>query len=113
MYNKLKKGIKMLSKTNFTPILDSLFEHPSVYAVVISNQEGFPLAFRSSDASFGSDEAELVAALVSSLVGKAVHVVTKLDRGKVNFFTIDSVKGEILIALETDYVVIAMKKRRG
>jgi len=34
-----------------------------------------------------------------------------MDRGEVNFFTIDVTTGEILVALEKDYVVIAIRKR--
>jgi len=36
-----------------------------------------------------------------------------MDRGDVNFFTIDVTSGEILVALETDYVVIAIRERAG
>jgi predicted regulator of Ras-like GTPase activity (Roadblock/LC7/MglB family) len=103
----------MLSRTNFTPILDSLFSHSSVYAVVIANEEGFPLAYRSKDAnSFGGDEAEVAAALVSSLIGKTKSAVSRMGRGSVNFFTIDVSEGEILVALENDYIVIAIREAK-
>lgn len=102
----------MLSRTNFTPILDSLFAHGSVFAVVIANEEGFPLAYRSKDAEiFGGEEAEISAALISSLIGKTKSAVARMDRGTVNFFTIDVSSGEILVALENDYVVIAIREK--
>lgn len=37
--------------------------------------------------------------------------VERMDRGTVNFFTIDVSSGEILVALEKDYVVIAIRQR--
>ncbi len=102
----------MLSRTNFTPILDSLFGHSSVFAVVIANEEGFPLAYRSKDATaFSGNDAEVAAALVSSLIGKTKSAVERMDRGTVNFFTIDVSSGEILVALESDYVVIAIREK--
>ncbi len=102
----------MLSRTNFTPILDSLFNHSSVFAVVIANEEGFPLAYRSKDAGkFDGDQAEITAALISALIGKTKNAVKRMDRGEVNFFTIDVTTGEILVALENDYVVIAIREK--
>ena len=34
-----------------------------------------------------------------------------MNRGSVNFFTIDVSSGELLAALETDYVVIAIREK--
>jgi hypothetical protein len=35
----------------------------------------------------------------------------RMNRGTVNFFTIDVSTGELLVALETDYVVIAIREK--
>ncbi|MCE7735829.1 MAG: roadblock/LC7 domain-containing protein [Candidatus Heimdallarchaeota archaeon] len=92
--------------------MDSLFSHASVTAVVIANEEGFPLAYRSRNASsFGGDDAEVAAALISSLIGKTKYAMDRMNRGTVNFFTIDVSSGELLVALETDYVVIAIREK--
>ncbi|MCY3410880.1 MAG: roadblock/LC7 domain-containing protein [Candidatus Heimdallarchaeota archaeon] len=104
--------ITILSRTNFVPILDALFEHGSVYAAVIGNAEGFPLAFRAKNSTFTAMDAEMVAALVSSLVGKTKNAVERIGRGQVQFLTIDTTEGEILIALEVDYIVIAIRERK-
>jgi len=53
----------------------------------------------------------MAAALISSLIGRTKSVVEQMGRGTVNFFTIDISTGEILIALENDYVVIAIRER--
>lgn len=94
------------------PILDALFEHGSVYAAVIGNAEGFPLAFRAKNKSFTAMDAEIVAALISSLIGKTKKAVDRMGRGDVRFLTVDTTKGEILVALETDYIVIAIRERK-
>lgn len=91
--------------------MDSLFSHASVYAVVIANEEGFPLAYRARDKSFTSEDAERTAALMSSLVGRTKDAINRLERGSVSFFTIDLSSGEILVALEKDYFVIAIRER--
>ena len=91
--------------------MDALFDHPSVFAVVIATEEGFPLAFRAKNSTFGGGEAEITAALISALIGRTKNAVERIGRGKVNFFTIDATEGEILIALEQDYIVIALRTR--
>ncbi len=102
----------MLSRSNFTQILDSLMSHKGVYAVVIASSEGFPLTFRSRDGTFSATDAEKTAALFSALVGRAQNAVNQIGRGDVNFFTIDITTGEILVALEDDYVVIAIRDKK-
>ena len=88
-----------------------MFNHASVHAAVIANEEGFPLAYRARDNSFGGEDAEKAAALISSLIGRTKMAVDRMGRGSVNFFTIDVSSGEILVALEKDYVVIAIRER--
>ena len=88
-----------------------MFNHGSVHAAVIANEEGFPLAYRARDKSFGGEDAEKAAALISSLIGRTKMAVERMGRGSVNFFTIDVSTGEILVALEKDYVVIAIRAR--
>ncbi|MCE7745931.1 MAG: roadblock/LC7 domain-containing protein, partial [Candidatus Heimdallarchaeota archaeon] len=55
---------------------------------------------------------ESVAALVSSLVGKATQAVEQLNEGDLNFFTIDTTKGEILVAPENEYILIVLKNKK-
>jgi predicted regulator of Ras-like GTPase activity (Roadblock/LC7/MglB family) len=102
----------MLSQGNFTPVLNALMTHNGVYAVVIANSEGFPLTFRAKDDNFTGDDAELTAALFSALLGRAKNSIQRLDRGEVTFFTLDTTSGEILVAIEEDYVVIAIRDKR-
>ena len=79
---------------------------------MIANEEGFPLAYRAKNNSFAGDEAETTAALISSLIGRTKNAVERMGRGSVNFFTIDTSSGEILVALESDYIVIAIRESK-
>ena len=101
---------KLLSQREFEPILNRLMKYNGVWVVVVSNEEGFPLAFRSKRSDYSYEDAEVTAALVASLVGKAQMVVEKLNNAKLNFFTLDTTQGEMLIALENDYIIIALRE---
>ena len=102
----------MLSQDNLQPVLNSLMSHRNVYAVVIANSEGFPLTYRSKDENFTSDDADHTAALFSALLGRAKSAVKRIGRGDVSFFTIDTTTGSVLVAIEDDYVVIAIKDKK-
>ncbi len=71
------------------------------------------MAFRAKNRSFTADDAETTAALVSALIGRTKSTVERMGRGTVNFFSIDASGGEILIALESDYIVIALREKKA
>ncbi len=97
----------MISQKNLQLTLKRLSSFEGVRGVIITNKEGLPL---SSD--IDTDKTESVAALVTSLVGKATQAVEQLEEGQLNFFTIDTTKGEILVAPEEgDYILIVLKDK--
>jgi len=61
--------------------------------IVVTNMEGLPL---SSD--LDPETTEIVAAIVTSLVGKALEAVRELREGSLSFLTLDTTKGQINIA---------------
>lgn len=63
--------------------------------------EGLPL---SSD--IDPDTTESVAAIITSLVGKALDAVRELKEGSLSFLTLDTTKGQINIAPEPKEGVI-------
>ncbi|MBN1330494.1 MAG: roadblock/LC7 domain-containing protein [Candidatus Heimdallarchaeota archaeon] len=97
----------MISQKQFQATLKKLSGFEGVRGVIITNNEGLPL---SSD--IDPDKTESVAALVSSLVGKATQTVEQLEEGELNFFTIDTTNGEILVAPENDYILIVLKDKQ-
>ena len=99
----------MLSQKQFEPILNKLIQFSGVSTVIIANEEGFPLAFRSNRDTFTSEEAEAIAALLVALLGRATSSLSQFRSGRLNSITMDIQGGEILIAVEDDYIVIALR----
>ncbi len=83
----------MISQEKLQSILSHLKSQEGVRGVVVTNMEGLPL---SSD--LDPDTTENVAAIVTSLVGKALDAVRELREGSLSFLTLDTTKGQINIA---------------
>ena len=76
--------------------------------MIITSNDGLPI---SSTQNLSMEMRENVTALVASLVGRAKAVVTELNEGELNFFTLDTSNGEILVAPENDYVLIVLREK--
>ena len=91
----------MISQEKIQGIISKIRAQEGVCGVVITNMEGLPL---SSD--LDPDTTENVAAIVTSLVGKALDAVRELKEGTLSFLTLDTSKGEINIAPDAKEGVI-------
>ncbi len=85
----------MISQDKLQAILQRLRAQDDVRGVVVTTMEGLPL---SSD--IDPETTENVAAIITSLVGKALDAVRELKEGKLSFLTLDTEKGQINIAPE-------------
>ena len=85
----------MISQDKLQAILQRLRAQEGVRGVVVTTMEGLPL---SSD--IDADTTESVAAIITSLVGKALDAVRELKEGTLSFLTLDTSKGQINIAPE-------------
>ncbi len=85
----------MISQEKLQAILQRLRAQEGVRGVVVTTMEGLPL---SSD--IDPDTTESVAAIITSLVGKAMDAVRELKEGNLSFLTLDTSKGQINIAPE-------------
>ena len=99
----------MISQKQFEETLKKLEGHPGVRGVIITSNDGLPI---SSTKNMTIEMRESVSALVASLVGRAKAVVSELEEGELNFFTLDTSKGEILVAPEQDYVLIVLRDKK-
>jgi len=99
----------MISQKQFEETLKKLESHPCVRGVIITSNDGLPI---SSTKNLSVEMRENVSALVASLVGRAKAVVSELEEGELNFFTLDTTKGEILVAPEQDYVLIVLRNKQ-
>ena len=84
--------------------LKRLGAHEGVRGVIITNMEGLPIS-----SNLSAEKTEVIAALVTSLVGKAKRVVDELGEGGMNFLTISTPLGEVMVAPEEDYILIVMR----
>lgn len=85
----------LISQDKLQAILQRLRAQEGVRGVVVTTMEGLPL---SSD--IDADTTESVAAIITSLVGKALDAVRELKEGTLSFLTLDTSKGQINIAPE-------------
>ncbi len=84
--------------------LKRLGAHEGVRGVIITNMEGLPIS-----SNLNAEKTEVISALVTSLVGKAKRVVDELGEGGMNFLTISTPQGEVMVAPEEDYILIVMR----
>lgn len=84
--------------------LKRLGAHEGVRGVIITNMEGLPIS-----SNLNAEKTEVISALVTSLVGKAKRVVDELGEGGMNFLTISTPKGEVMVAPEEDYILIVLR----
>jgi predicted regulator of Ras-like GTPase activity (Roadblock/LC7/MglB family) len=85
----------LISQDKLQEILKRLRAQDDVRGVVVTTMEGLPL---SSD--IDPDTTENVAAIITSLVGKALDACRELKEGKLSFLTLDTEQGQINIAPE-------------
>jgi predicted regulator of Ras-like GTPase activity (Roadblock/LC7/MglB family) len=83
----------VITQEKLQSILSNLKAQDGVRGVVVTTMEGLPL---SSD--LDPETTESVAAIITSLVGKALDAVRELREGSLSFLTLDTNKGQINIA---------------
>ncbi len=96
----------MISRKQFEETLTKLSSFPGVQGVIITNNEGLPIA-----SNLQSDQTENCAALVTALVGKAKGTVRDLSSGLLNWIQMDTTQGEIFVAPEEEYIVVVLRAK--
>jgi predicted regulator of Ras-like GTPase activity (Roadblock/LC7/MglB family) len=97
----------LISQEKLQSILDRLKDQDGVRGVVVTTMEGLPL---SSD--LDPDTTENIAAIITSLVGKALDAVRLLREGSLSFLTLDTTHGQINIAPDEKegLILVVLKK---
>ena len=102
MHSRKQRGFRtLITQEKLNAILARLKSQEGVRGVVVTNMEGLPL---SSD--LDPETTENVAAIITSLVGKALDAVRELREGSLSFLTLDTTKGQINIAPDVSEGVI-------
>lgn len=99
--------LQLVSQDKLRSILSKIKAQGGVRGVVVTNMEGLPL---SSD--LDPETTEAVAAIITSLVGKALDAVRELREGSLSFLTLDTSKGQINIApdVKEGLILVVLKK---
>eukprot|EP00992_Anisonema_acinus_P005723 TRINITY_DN18758_c0_g1_i1.p2 TRINITY_DN18758_c0_g1~~TRINITY_DN18758_c0_g1_i1.p2 ORF type:complete len:104 (-),score=36.58 TRINITY_DN18758_c0_g1_i1:47-358(-) len=80
--------------------------HKGVLGIIIVNSDGIPIKTTIEDANLSNQYAQLI----TSLAGKARHVVRDLDpTNDLTFLRIRSKKHEIMVAPDKDYILIVIQ----
>nr|MDO8118673.1 roadblock/LC7 domain-containing protein [Candidatus Sigynarchaeota archaeon] len=85
-------------------IIKRFASREDVRGVIITDDEGLPI-----QTDLPTDVTEVVAAQVTSLVGRAKKVVEGLGEGNLNFLKLETSKGEVLIAPEEQWILIVLQ----
>ncbi|MHA1793335.1 MAG: roadblock/LC7 domain-containing protein [Promethearchaeota archaeon] len=94
----------MIDPKALKEIVKRFASREDVRGVIITDDEGLPI-----QSDLDTTTTELVAAHVTSLVGRARKVVEGLNEGKMHFLKIESSRGEILIAPENEWILIVLQ----
>jgi predicted regulator of Ras-like GTPase activity (Roadblock/LC7/MglB family) len=79
-------------------------EKDDVRGVIIADSSGLPIK-----SNLDIDMTEEVSAYITSLIGKGHQVVDALKEGALQFIRLETSKGEIMIALEEQLILIILK----
>jgi predicted regulator of Ras-like GTPase activity (Roadblock/LC7/MglB family) len=94
----------MIDRNQVNEIIKRFEDRGDIRGVIITDPSGLPL-----DSSLDSDTTEAVAAHVTSLLGKGSKIVDSLKEGKLKFIRLETGKGEIMVALEENLILIVLK----
>lgn len=94
----------MIDPKALKEIVKRFASREDVRGVIITDDEGLPI-----QTDLDTETTELVAAQVTSLVGRARKVVDGLKEGDLHFLKIETSKGEVLIAPEENWILIVLQ----
>lgn len=94
----------MINRGEVKAIIRRFEEKEGVRGVIICDSSGLPI-----DSNMGIDLSEEVSAYVTSLIGKGKQVVDALKEGTLKFIRLETSKGETMVALEDQLILIILK----
>ena len=94
----------MINRAEVKAIIRRFEEREGIRGVIICDSAGLPI-----DSNVDISLSEEIAAYVTSLIGKSRQVVEALKEGTLNFIRLETSSGEVMVALETDLILIILK----
>ena len=96
--------LKLINRAEVKAIIRRFEEREGIRGVIICDSSGLPI-----DSNMEIELSEEIAAYVTSLIGKGKQVVEALKEGELSFIRLETSKGEIMIALEENLILIILK----
>ena len=94
----------MINRSEVKAIIRRFEERDGIRGVIICDSSGLPI-----DSNMSIQVSEEISAYVTSLIGKGKQVVEALKEGHLNFIRLETSKGETMIALEDQLILIILK----
>ncbi|MGB5912455.1 MAG: roadblock/LC7 domain-containing protein [Promethearchaeia archaeon] len=94
----------MINRNEVKAIIRRFEEREGIRGVIICDSTGLPI-----DSNLEINITEEVAAYVTSLIGKGKQVVDALKEGSLKFIRLETSKGETMVALESNLILIILK----
>ena len=94
----------MINRQEVKNIIRRFEERDGIRGVIICDSSGLPI-----DSNVDISMSEEIAAYVTSLIGKSRQVVEALKEGELSFIRLETSSGEVMVALETDLILIILK----
>jgi len=94
----------MIDVNQVKEIIKRFEEKEGVRGVIICDSTGLPIK-----SNLDISISEEISAYTMSLIGKSKQVVDALKEGALNFIRLETSKGEIMIAIEENLILIILK----
>jgi predicted regulator of Ras-like GTPase activity (Roadblock/LC7/MglB family) len=94
----------LINRSEVKAIIRRFEEREGIRGVIICDSTGLPI-----DSNLDINITEEVAAYVTSLIGKGKQVVKALKEGSLKFIRLETSKGETMVALESNLILIILK----
>lgn len=94
----------MIDTNEVKAIIRRFEEKEGVRGVIICDSSGLPIK-----SNLETDLSEAVSAYITSLIGKSKQVVEALQEGILKFIRLETSKGEIMVALESQLILVVLK----
>jgi predicted regulator of Ras-like GTPase activity (Roadblock/LC7/MglB family) len=94
----------MIDPKALKEIVKRFASREDVRGVIVCDDEGLPI-----QTDLDTETTELVAAQVTSLVGRARKVADGLKEGALHFLKLETDQGEVLIAPEEQWILIVLQ----
>ena len=94
----------MIDVNEIKAIIKRFEQREGVRGVIVCDSSGLPIK-----SNLPIDMAEGVSAYVTSLIGKSQQCVQALNEGSLKFIRLETSKGEVMIALEENLILIVLK----